>query len=149
MSRFNIALFFTVIISSLFACKKGPQTPPPIDIVGKWDVQKLISTVSKNGVQVSVTTDTTFRSSIDFYQFYSNGTGIESLQDPSFPLTPFKYIISGSVFYLSHQLDRVPDGTFTISKPSDTQLIINDTFNYKLSGDNYQEIDEMILVEQP
>jgi len=147
MSKFKAALFFTVIISSLFACKKGSDVLPPISIVGKWDVQKLINTNYKNGVQVSVSTDTTFRATIDYYVFNDDGTGMESIKDPSFPLTPFTFAISGSNFYLSHQLDRVPNGTYTISKPSDTELIITDTYNYTFSGDNYKEIDEMVLVK--
>src|SRR5665213_1133561 len=93
---------YTLIIISfltcLTACKK--QSTLPFEnsktlIVGKWFVKSFASRLYYNGTEVDSTFNSTF-TSVDYAQYFSDGTGIfSSYNQPAPSLVTFNYTISG------------------------------------------------------
>jgi len=129
---------YTLIIISfltcLTACKK--QSTLPFEnsktlIVGKWFVKSFASRLYYNGTEVDSTFNSTF-TSVDYAQYFSDGTGIfSSYNQPAPSLVTFNYTISGP-----NLTQRNAVNTPAVSETITLLTSKNLSFNYSLLIDD-------------
>jgi hypothetical protein len=108
--KYKYLLLSVVLLICLNACKKDSKTPAPtVTIAAKWFITEQSSELYFNGEEISSFVDTTF-TSVDFVEYYSDGTGYFSRSSSTGPsLTEFTYTLKGSA--LTQYISNVNTGT--------------------------------------
>lgn len=150
MNKFYAIFLAIVFIGGFSACKKESKPQVPAALVGKWYLRQYSITASLAGVAdppyVTPYNDT---STYMFYQFNSDGTGLEQTSsDPNFILlapTPFTYQVSGTNIIFSHNSTVMVATTSSYEITSGGKLIIRGNYSYPSAGGVVNNLQELTL----
>ena len=135
-----------IFIFSLSACKKGANPITDVSITGKWMINKYSATSYKNGVLSPTSYSYNVSDTSQYYLFDNDGTAFETFLDPNF-VSPeiFYYHINGSNLILSRTLALLPETTCTISILGANRLVLQGSYTYQTSGDDFKVVNEVNL----
>jgi hypothetical protein len=136
-----------LLLIGFAACKKDAKPTVPVAMAGKWYVQKYIVTNYVNGsYESSTTTPTGWFTDSDYYQLYTNGSGIESQADPAFEKVSFSFHVLNSIVFFSRPLRLLAKDTTSYNMPSGNQLILTDSYTQQsTTGNTYKTVEEVDL----
>jgi len=142
MKKTYYLILIALLTVGLSACKKDSKPQIPASLIGKWYIRQYTLTGTTNNITGSPYTF--FRSDTAtsvYYQFNSNGTGIEQTNfDPAFvtiPPTGFNYHVSGSNIVFSPNSATLQSSTCSFEMPTSTTLIIRSNYSY---SDNFGNV---------
>jgi hypothetical protein len=123
--KYRYLLFICVAGACLFSCKKETKAPVPGTLIlGKWYSTKEVSSLYRDGTQLSTFNKTSFTND-DFVEYYNDGSGYYSTSSTVGPsLSEFTYSIKGTTIteYTSAVNAGIPE---TISNISSGNLAIH------------------------
>jgi hypothetical protein len=125
--KYRYLLLICVVSACFCSCKKDAKAPVPVPgtlILGKWYSTKEVSSLYRDGAQLSTFNKTNFTND-DFVEYYNDGSGYYSKSSTVGPsLSEFTYSIKGTTIteYLSAVNAGVPE---TISNISSGNLAIH------------------------
>jgi hypothetical protein len=136
-----------LLLTCFLACRKDAKPPVPVAIAGKWYVQQYKLTNYVNGsYESSTTTPGGWFTDSDYYQLYTDGSGIESQADPAIGKTSFSFHVLNSSVFFSRPLRFLSSDTSVYSMPSGDQLILKDSYTQQsTTGNTYKTIEEVDL----
>lgn len=145
--KYKYLLLSVVLLAFLNACKKDSKAPAQsVTIVAKWFAAKQSSGLYFNGVEISSFADTTF-TSVDFVEYYSDGTGYFSRNSSTGPsLTEFTYMLKGTDLtqYTSHINAGTPETITTLTANSLSIHAVSQISDPNNPSQNDIEIDDYI-----